>query len=70
MKTFSTSEAKNNWSEIISSAENGEPQIIMENGRKAAVIISFQQFEQLIIDLTKDESVSTDEIDFNGEEFL
>ncbi len=37
MKTISTFEAKNKLSELIASAERGEPQIITKNGRKSAV---------------------------------
>lgn len=91
MNTISTSEAKNNWSEITSSAENGEPQIITENGRKTVVVISYREFERLTskkvplveflldnpsrtdgveIDLTRDKSVGTDEIDFNEDDFV
>ena len=91
MKTFSTFEAKNKLSEVIASAERGEPQIITKNGREAAVVISFREFERLTakntplveflldnssrtdgaeIDLTRDKSVHTDRIDFNGEDFV
>lgn len=91
MKTISTFEAKNKLSEVIASAERGEPQIITKNGRRSAVVISFQEFERLTakkiplveflldnpsrtddveIDLTRDKSVPTDEIDFNGEDFV
>lgn len=47
MKTFSTFEAKNKLSEVIASAERGEPQIITKNGREAAVVISFREFQRL-----------------------
>ncbi len=47
MKTISTFEAKNKLSEVIASAEGGEPQIITKNGREAAVIISFLEFQRL-----------------------
>lgn len=47
MKTFSTFEAKNKLSEVIALAEKGEPQIITKNGRKTAVVISYQEFEKL-----------------------
>lgn len=91
MKTFSLFEAKNKLSEIITSAELGEPQIITKNGRKSAVVISYKEFERLTakeiplveflldnpsrtddveIDLTRDKSIHTDRIEFNGEEFL
>jgi prevent-host-death family protein len=91
MKTISTFEAKNKLSEVIASAERGEPQVITKNGRKSAVVISFQEFERLTakkiplveflldnpsrtdaveIDLTRDKSFPTDEIDFNGEDFV
>ncbi len=91
MKTISTFEAKNKLSEVIASAERGEPQIITKNGRKSAVIISYGEFERLTakkiplveflldnpsrtadveIDLTRDQSAPTAEIDFNGEDFV
>lgn len=91
MKTISTFEAKNKLSEVIASAERGEPQVITKNGRKSAVVISYREFERLTakkvplveflldnpsrndgieIDLTRDESLPTDEIDFNGEDFV
>ena len=91
MKTISTFEAKNKLSEVIASAERGEPQIITKNGRQAAVVISFQEFERLTmkkiplveflldnpsrtdaieLDLTRDKSVPTDRLDFNGEDFV
>ena len=55
MKTISTFEAKNKLSEVIASAERGEPQIITKNGRKSAVVISYQEFERLT---AKKESLS------------
>lgn len=55
MKTFSTFEAKNKLSEVIASAEKGEPQIITKNGRKSAVVISYEEFERLT---AKKESLS------------
>lgn len=47
MKTISTFEAKNKLSEVIASAENGEPQVITKNGREAAVVISYGEFQRL-----------------------
>jgi prevent-host-death family protein len=47
MKTFSTYEARNKLSEVIASAEEGEPQIITKNGREAAVVISYKEFQRL-----------------------
>ncbi len=47
MKTISTFEAKNKLSEVIASAEGGEPQVITKNGRAAAVVISYQEFQSL-----------------------
>ena len=47
MKTYSTFEAKNKLSEVIASAERGEPQVITRNGRKSAVVISYAEFERL-----------------------
>ncbi len=47
MKTISTFEAKNKLSEVIALAEQGEPQVITKNGRAAAVVISYQEFQSL-----------------------
>lgn len=47
MKTISTFEAKNKLSEVIASAERGEPQIITKNGKETAVVISYQEFQRL-----------------------
>ncbi len=47
MKTISTFEAKNKLSEVIALAESGEPQVITKNGREAAVVISYQEFQRL-----------------------
>lgn len=55
MKTISTFEAKNKLSEVIALAEQGEPQVITKNGRAAAVIISYQEFQNLT---AKKESLS------------
>ena len=55
MKTISTFEAKNKLSEVIALAEQGEPQIITNNGRKAAVVIAYAEFERLT---AKKESLS------------
>jgi prevent-host-death family protein len=55
MKTISTFEAKNKLSEVIALAEAGEPQVITKNGREAAVVISYQDFQRLT---AKKESLS------------
>lgn len=55
MNTISTFEAKNKLSEVIASAELGEPQVITRNGRKTAVVISYREFERLT---AKKESLS------------
>jgi antitoxin Phd len=55
MKTISTFEAKNKLSEVIALAEQGEPQIITKNGREAAVVISYSEFQRLT---AKQESLS------------
>lgn len=47
MKKISTFEAKNKLSEVIASAEGGEPQVITKNGRAAAVVISYREFQTL-----------------------
>jgi prevent-host-death family protein len=55
MRTISTFEAKNKLSEVIASAERGEPQVITKNGREAAVLISYGEFQRLT---AKKESLS------------
>lgn len=47
MKTISTLEVKDKLSEVIASAENGEPQIITRNGKETAVVISYREFQRL-----------------------
>lgn len=57
MKTFSLFDAKNKLSEVVASAEKGEPQIITKNGRKAAVVISYSEWQ-------KQRSAETPLVDF------
>ena len=47
MKTISTFNAKNNLSKVIADAEAGNPSVITKNGRKAAVLVSYGEFERL-----------------------
>lgn len=71
MKTISTFEAKNKLSEVIASAERGEPQIITKNGRKSAVVISFEEFERLtakripLVEFLLDNPSRTDNIEID-----
>ncbi len=71
MKTISTFEAKNKLSEVIASAERGEPQIITKNGRKSAVVISYQEFERLtakkvpLVEFLLDNPSRTDDVEID-----
>lgn len=45
MKTLKASDVRENFSEIVSQAQYGaEPVIILRRGKKAAVIISYEEF--------------------------
>ena len=45
MKTLKASEARNNFSELVSQAQfGGEPIIILRQGKKAAVLMGYDQF--------------------------
>ncbi len=45
MKTLKASEARNNFSELVSQAQfGGEPVVILRRGKKAAVLISYEDF--------------------------
>lgn len=45
MKTLKASEVRDNFSEIVSQAQYGaEPVIILRRGKKAAVLISYEEF--------------------------
>lgn len=47
MKQVSVFEGKNKFSEIVSGAADGEPQLITKNGKKTAVLISFHEYKRL-----------------------
>lgn len=47
MKTLSLYEGKNKFSEVVASAAEGEPQIITKNGKKTAVVISYEEFRRI-----------------------
>ncbi|CAN5359494.1 hypothetical protein BH10ACI3_BH10ACI3_23690 [soil metagenome] len=47
MKQVSVFEGKNKFSELVSSAAKGEPQIITKNGTATAVVISFSEYKRL-----------------------
>lgn len=46
MKTLSVFEGKNRFSEVVSNAAKGEPQVITKNGKETAVVISFEEFKR------------------------
>jgi antitoxin Phd len=47
MKTVSIFEGKNKFSEIVSNAAKGEPQVITKNGKETAVLISYTDYKRL-----------------------
>jgi len=48
MKTLKASEARNNFSELVSEAQfGGEPVVILRRGKKAAVLLSYDIFLNL-----------------------
>jgi len=47
MKKFSVFEGKNKFSEVVTNAANGEPQLITKNGKNAAVVISYNDYKKL-----------------------
>lgn len=71
MRTISTFEAKNKLSEVIASAERGEPQIITRNGKETAVVISYREFQRLttqkipLVDFLLDNPSRTDDIEID-----
>ena len=46
MKRISVFEGKNRFSEVVSKAAKGEPQVITKNGKETAVVISFEEFKR------------------------
>lgn len=71
MRTISTFEAKNKLSEVIASAERGEPQIITKNGKETAVVISYKEFQRLtakkipLVDFLLDNPSRTDDVEID-----
>ncbi|MFL6468757.1 MAG: type II toxin-antitoxin system Phd/YefM family antitoxin [Pyrinomonadaceae bacterium] len=47
MKKFSVFEGKNKFSEVVTNAANGEPQVITKNGKETAVVISYADYKKL-----------------------
>ncbi len=47
MKHVSVFEGKNKFSELVTNAANGEPQIITKNGKETAVVISIAVYRKL-----------------------
>jgi prevent-host-death family protein len=47
MKSFSVFEGKNKFSQLISDAAKGEPQIVTKNGTPTAVVISYTEYQKL-----------------------
>ena len=48
MRTVSGFEGKNKFSELVTSAASGEPQVITKNGAETAVLISLQEYKKLM----------------------
>ncbi len=47
MRKVSVFEGKNKFSELVTNAAKGEPQVITKNGRETAVIISIDDYRRL-----------------------
>lgn len=47
MKQFSIFEGKNKFSQLVSDAAKGDPQIVTKNGTPTAVVISFAEYKKL-----------------------
>ena len=47
MKKVSIFDGKNKFSELVSSAAKGEPQLITKNGTPTAVVLSFDEYRRL-----------------------
>jgi prevent-host-death family protein len=47
MKRISIFEGKNKFSEVVTNAANGEPQLITKNGKETAVVISIAEYRKL-----------------------
>lgn len=47
MKSVSVFEGKNKFSQLISDAAKGEPQLVTKNGAPTAVVISYTEYKKL-----------------------
>ena len=47
MKTWTLSQAKNRFSEVVKTAMAGEPQFITRRGKAAVVVVSVEEYERL-----------------------
>ena len=47
MKTWTLSQAKNRFSEVVKTAMAGEPQLITRRGKGAVVMVSVEEYERL-----------------------
>jgi prevent-host-death family protein len=47
MKSVSIFEGKNKFSQLISDAAKGEPQLVTKNGAPTAVVISYTEYQKL-----------------------
>lgn len=47
MKSVSIFEGKNKFSQLVSDAAKGDPQIVTKNGTPTAVVISFAEYKKL-----------------------
>ena len=47
MKSVSIFEGKNKFSQIVSDAANGEPQLVTKKGTPTAVVISYTEYKRL-----------------------
>lgn len=58
MKTVSIFEGKNKFSQVVTDAANGEPQLITKNGKETAVVISYTEYKRLTDKPEKKQSLS------------
>ena len=47
-KTWPLQDARSNFSEVIDRAEGGEPQVVTRHGKEVAVVVSVEQYHQLM----------------------
>ena len=47
MKSVSIFEGKNKFSQLVSDAAKGEPQLVTKNGTPTAVVISYTEYQKL-----------------------